>query len=179
MSKVGKKPITCTAAKLELNGNTISISGPKGKFLHELPKELKVNFDGKILQLEMIENTRESRMVMGLNRALLANKIKGVETGFEQKMIIVGLGFKAQVAGNKIVFSLGYTNKIEYTLPQEVTLDVDKSGQQLMFRSADKFMLGNVCDIVRSFRPPEPYKGTGIMRDGEVIIRKAGKTKSS
>lgn len=179
MSKVGKKPILCTSAKLELNGKKISITGPNGKFAHELPEELKAKFDGKVLQLEMVENTRKSRMLMGLNRALLANKVKGVETGFEQKVTIVGLGFKAQVTGSKVVLSLGYTNKIEYTLPSEVTLEVDKSGQQMLFKSSDKFMLGNVCDAIRSFRPPEPYKGTGIIRAGEVIIRKAGKTKSS
>jgi large subunit ribosomal protein L6 len=74
---------------------------------------------------------------------------------------------------------LGYTHKIEYELPKEVTLEVDKSGQILIFRSSDRFILGNVCDAVRSFRPPEPYKGTGIIRDGEVVLRKAGKTKSS
>ncbi|MBS1987690.1 50S ribosomal protein L6 [Candidatus Dependentiae bacterium] len=180
MSKIGRKPIAITTAKVEFSGNQVSIAGPKGKFLHEIPAaSLKISLEGKVLQLEMLENTRQNRMLMGLNRALLANKVKGVETGFEQKMTIVGLGFKALVTGNKVVLSLGYTNKIEYILPAEVTLEVDKSGQNLIFKSADKFILGNVCDAIRSFRPPEPYKGTGIVRDGEVVRRKAGKTKSS
>ncbi len=179
MSKVGRKPIAFTSAKIELKENLVSIVGPKGRFTHEFPDELRLKIQDKVLQFEMVENTRESRMLMGLHRALLANKVKGVEAGFEQKMTIVGLGFKALATGNKVTFSLGYTNKIDYTLPQEVTLELDKTGQQMIFRSFDKFILGNVCDAVRSFRPPEPYKGTGIIRQGEVIIRKAGKTKSS
>jgi large subunit ribosomal protein L6 len=118
-------------------------------------------------------------MVWGLHRALLANMIKGAETGFEQKMTIVGLGFKALLSGKKVTLTLGYTHKIDYELPEKVTLEVDKTGQMLTFRSSDKFILGNVCDAIRSFRPPEPYKGTGIIRAGEVVIRKAGKTKAS
>jgi len=114
-----------------------------------------------------------------MNRALLANKIKGVETGFEQKITIVGLGFKAQMAGQKLTLTLGYTHKIDYTVPKEVSIEIDKTGQLLTVRSSDKFMLGNVCDAIRSFRPPEPYKGTGVIREGEVIVRKAGKTKAT
>ncbi|MBM3892960.1 50S ribosomal protein L6 [Candidatus Dependentiae bacterium] len=81
--------------------------------------------------------------------------------------------------GKKLVLTLGYTHKVDYDMPDDVTVEIDKSGQNLVFRSADKFSLGNVCDAVRSFRPPEPYKGTGIMKEGEKIFRKAGKTKSS
>jgi large subunit ribosomal protein L6 len=100
----------------------------------------------------------------------------GVESGFEQKVNIVGLGYKAQLTGKKLVFSLGYSHKIDYDLPNDVTVDVDKTGQFLVFKSHDKSLLGGVCDDVRRFREPEPYKGTGIMRAEEVIIRKAGKT---
>jgi large subunit ribosomal protein L6 len=102
-----------------------------------------------------------------------------VEKGFELKLTIVGLGFKAVSTGTKVTLSLGYTHKIDYDLPVGVTLEIDKTGQILMLRSADKFLLGNAADAIRSFRPPEPYKGTGIIREGEVIFRKAGKTKSS
>jgi large subunit ribosomal protein L6 len=178
MSKIGRKPIPVTSAKVQIEGNLVTISGTKGTFKHELPFGVTLKHEGKELLVGVEHDTRRNRMVWGLHRALLANKIKGVETGFEQKLIIVGLGFKAQLAGRKITLTLGYTHKIDYELPDEVTLEIDKSGQQLMFRSADKFILGNVCDAIRSFRPPEPYKGTGIMRAGETIIRKAGKTKA-
>jgi large subunit ribosomal protein L6 len=118
-------------------------------------------------------------MLWGSHRALIANKVKGVETGFTQKITIVGLGFKAQQAGPKLTFTLGYTHKIDLNLPKDVTIEIDKTGQLLTLHSADKFKLGNMCDAISSLRPPEPYKGTGVIKEGTVIIRKAGKTKAS
>lgn len=177
MSKIGRKPIPFKTAKVEVTGNTIKISGGKTNFVHELPVGLTAKVLDKTLCVDSKEKDRQARVLWGLHRALLANKIKGVETGFEQKITIVGLGFKAQLAGKKMTLTLGYTHKIDYELPAEVTVEVDKTGQNLVVRSADKLLLGKVCNAVRSFRPPEPYKGTGIMKEGEVIIRKAGKTK--
>jgi large subunit ribosomal protein L6 len=178
MSKIGRKPITFTTAKIQVQGNVVTIAGQKVNFKHELPAGIVATLQDKTVRLSAEENTRQSRILWGLHRALIANKIKGAETGFEQKLTIVGLGFKAQAAGKKLTFTLGYTHKIDYELPNEVTVEIDKTGQLLMVRSADKFILGNVCDAIRSFRPPEPYKGTGIIRDGEVVLRKAGKTKA-
>jgi large subunit ribosomal protein L6 len=179
MSKIGKKAITITSAKVQIQGNLITISGPKGSFKHELPQGLSASLDGKNFFVTSEKKDRKDRVVWGTHRALLANKIKGVETGFEQKITIVGLGFKAQIAGQKLTLTLGYTHKIDYTMPKEVSIEIDKTGQLLTLRSNDKFMLGNVCDAIRSFRPPEPYKGTGVIREGEVIVRKAGKTKAT
>ncbi len=179
MSKIGRKPIQFSTAKIEINDNTIQIIGGKTSFVHELPTGLVAKIVEKTLCLDSQERSRKASMVWGLHRALLANKVKGVETGFEQKVTIVGLGYKALLAGKKMTLTLGYTHKIDYVLPTEVTVDIDKTGQNLVFKSADKFLLGEVCDTVRSFRPPEPYKGTGIIKQGEVIIRKAGKTKAS
>jgi large subunit ribosomal protein L6 len=178
MSKIGKKPIPFTSAKILVEGKKLKISGSKASFDHELPQNLNVVIDENFLIVSALENTRETRTLWGLHRALLANKIKGAETGFEQKLTIVGLGFKAALAGKKVTLTLGYTHKIDYELPNDVALEIDKTGQMLTFKSANKFSLGNVCDAIRSFRPPEPYKGTGIIREGEVIVRKAGKTKA-
>lgn len=177
MSKIGRKPIPFKTAKVEIKDNTIKIGSGKVNFVHELPVGLTAKVLDKTLRLDSQEKTRQASMLWGLHRALLANKIKGVETGFEQKIIIVGLGFKALLAGKKMTLTLGYTHKIDYELPVEVTVEIDKTGQNLVFKSADKLLLGKVCDTVRSFRPPEPYKGTGIIKEGEVIVRKAGKTK--
>jgi large subunit ribosomal protein L6 len=179
MSKIGRKPIPLSKVKVEVKNNKVSIVGAKAKFEHELPSCLSLKIDDKFCKLELAEDTRKNRILWGMNRAILANKIKGVEEGFEKKLQIVGLGFKAQLAGKKMILTLGYTHKIDYELPASVSVEIDKTGQQLTFKSADKFVLGNVCDTIRSFRPPEPYKGTGIIRDGEIIIRKAGKTKSA
>jgi large subunit ribosomal protein L6 len=114
-----------------------------------------------------------------MHRALLANKVKGAETGFEKKIKIVGLGYKAQLAGKKLTFSLGYSHKIDYELPEGVDVKLDKTGQNLVFSSSNKLLLGDVCSHIRKLRPPEPYKGTGIIVGDEVIIRKAGKTKAA
>lgn len=179
MSKIGRKPIPFKTAKIEVKDNTIKISSGKTNFVHELPAGLTAKITDKSLCLETKEKSRQAGMLWGLHRALLANKVKGAETGFEQKVTIVGLGFKAQLAGKKMTLTLGYTHKIDYELPAEVTVDIDKTGQNLVFKSSDKLLLGSVCDVVRSFRPPEPYKGTGIIKEGEVIVRKAGKTKAS
>lgn len=179
MSKIGRKPIALSVATVQMSGRTVQINGPKLKVTHELPEELVLTQDGKALTLSIKENNRKNRMLWGLHRALLANKVQGVEKGFQQVVKIVGLGFKAQQAGKKLVFSLGYSHKIDYTLPENVDVEVDKTGQILILKSADKFSLGNACDAIRSLRPPEPYKGTGIQLEGEVIIRKAGKTKAA
>jgi large subunit ribosomal protein L6 len=179
MSKVGRKPILFTSAKVVVEGGKIIIQGQKEKFEHDLPDVITAKLEEKSLKLEINRDNRINRMLWGLHRALIANKITGVEKGFEKKISIIGLGYKAVVSGKKLVFTLGYTNKIDYELPEGVTVNIDKSGQQLLFKSADKFLLGNVCDRVRSLRSPEPYKGTGIIRENDVVMRKAGKTKGA
>jgi len=179
MSKIGKKAITLTSAKVQVQGNKVTIAGQKTTFAHELPAELSASIEGKELLIKAANPTRKNRILWGLHRALIANKVKGVETGFEQKITIVGLGFKAQMAGRKMTLTLGYTHKIDYEIPVEVGIELDKTGQIIIAKSADKYLLGTVCDTIRSFRPPEPYKGTGIIREGETVIRKAGKTKAA
>lgn len=179
MSKIGKKAIALTSAKIQVQGNRVTVSGAKASFEHTLPVGIVAKVDGKNLSVISEKKDRRARMLWGLHRALLANAVKGVETGFEQKITIVGLGFKAQQTGKKVTFTLGFTHKIDLEIPSEVTIEIDKTGQQLVLRSANKFVLGNTVDAIRSLRPPEPYKGTGIVKEGEVIIRKAGKTKAA
>lgn len=177
MSKIGRKPIPFSSAKVVVDGKTVKVDGSKAKFVHELPEEIDAKVDGNELVLTVKNaDSRDERMKWGLHRALLANKVKGAESGFEMGIKIVGLGYKAQLSGKKLVFSLGYSHKIEYPLPDGVTIDIDRTGQQLTVKSHDKALLGDVCDKIKSFRTPEPYKGTGIMRADEHIVRKAGKT---
>jgi len=177
MSKIGRKPIKFSSAKIKIDGNKIMIDGAKNKFTHELPEEISAKVEDSNLVLTVGDNTRAARMKWGLHRALLANKVKGVESGFEQGVKIIGLGYRAKLSGKKLVFSLGYSHKIDYTLPEGVTVEIDKkTGQQLLFKSHDKCLLGSVCDDVKRFRRPEPYKGKGIIRADETIRRKAGKT---
>jgi large subunit ribosomal protein L6 len=180
MSKIGRKPIKISSTvKVEIKDKNVLINGPKLKITHELPDVIKASLKDGFLSLSPEKDSRENRILWGLHRALLANKIKGLETGFEKKIKIVGLGFKAQLAGKKLTFSLGYSHKIDYELPAGVDVEIDKTGQLMTFKASDKLLLGNVCDAIRAFRPPEPYKGTGIIIEGEVIIRKSGKTKAA
>ncbi|MBU4270032.1 50S ribosomal protein L6 [Candidatus Dependentiae bacterium] len=179
MSKIGRKPIELLAAKIELKGQELIISGSKAKFTHVLPNILSAKIEDGYLYINLLKDSNENRAVWGLNRALVANKIFGCQKLFEKKVTIVGLGFKAQLSGKKMTLTLGYSHKIDYVIPNDVEVDIDKTGQLLVFKSTDKLSLGNVCDKIKSFRFPEPYKGTGIIVEGDILIRKAGKAKAS
>lgn len=181
MSKIGRKPIDIGSAKVEVKGQEVHYSGKRETGVYVLPKSMSATLDGKMLSLTFDKNEKNSDInrIWGLNRALLANKIKGCQQDFEKTVIITGLGYKAAVSGNKVVFSLGFSHKIDFMLPKDVTLEVDKTGQRLVFRSPNKELMGQVCSQVRALRPPEPYKGTGIKLETEVIARKAGKTKAA
>lgn len=181
MSKIGRKPIDIGSAKVEIKGNEIHFSGKNGSSVFVLPEGMTATLNDKLLSLSFDKNNKNSDVnrIWGLTRALLANKIKGCQQSFERVVQINGLGFKAAVSGSKVVFSLGFSHKIDFNLPKDVTLEVDKTGQRLVFRSPDKELMGLVCSQVRALRPPEPYKGTGIKFETEVIARKAGKTKAA
>lgn len=181
MSKIGRKPIDIGSAKVEIKGQEIHYSGKKGSGTYVLPEGMHAKLDGKMLSLSFdgSQKSADINRIWGLHRALLANRIKGIQQDFEKVMQINGLGFKAAVSGNKVVFSLGFSHKIDFVLPKEVSLEVDKTGQRLVFRSPDKELMGQVCSQVRALRPPEPYKGTGVKLETEVIARKAGKTKAA
>jgi large subunit ribosomal protein L6 len=179
MSKIGRKLIKVTSANIDIKNNIVSLKGPNGTATHEYPACLDLVYEDGNLQFGVKENTRQNRMVWGLHRALLANKVTGVEQGFKQDIQIVGLGYKAQASGKKIVFKLGYSHDVDFELPDGVKVDIAKSGQTLTVSSPDKFLLGNVCDGICALKRPEPYKGTGIMKAGEKVRRKAGKAKSA
>lgn len=178
MSKIGRKPIDIDNVTVEIKGQDVHFKGPNASGVYVVSDLLKPELDGKQLVLRPAKKTRELNSVWGLNRALLANKIKGANQGFTKELIITGLGFKAAMTGNKVVFSLGYSHKIDFELPKNVSLEIDKTGQKLTFKSPDKELVGFVCSQVKAFRVPEPYKGTGIKLSTETIFRKAGKTKA-
>ncbi|MBA3751984.1 50S ribosomal protein L6 [Candidatus Dependentiae bacterium] len=184
MSKIGKKPIPLEGVKVEIKGQEVHYTGKRSSGVHELDPLLVVEVKDNNLYITPVVNTNNSRRVWGLHRALLSNKIVGAHTGFKKQLRIVGLGYKAVATGSKIQFSLGYSHKggykdkSDFELPQDVTIEIDKSGQMLTFESFNKDLLGQVCSDVRALRPPEPYKGTGIQYVTETIIRKAGKAKS-
>ena len=179
MSKIGRKPIDINNAQVEVKGQEIIMKGKKGTITHILPTSLKAELTDKALHITLKEKSSDVKALWGLHRALLANSIKGISEGFEQKVIINGLGFKAAVSGNKVVFSLGYSHKKELPIPQGITVEIDKSGQNITLKGIDRESVGFFASKICALRPVEPYKATGIKVEGEIVLRKAGKTKSA
>jgi len=182
MSKIGRKPINLADVQVTVKNNEIQYKGKNHSGVYYLPADLQARVvEGKLF-IEPKTGARETGRsvtsnVWGLHRALIANALQGAAQNFERRVEINGLGFKAAVTGEKVQFTLGYTHKIMVDLPKEVKLVVDKTGQKLTFTSFDKAKLGQICAFVRSLRPPEPYKGTGIKYAEEIIRKKAGKAK--
>jgi large subunit ribosomal protein L6 len=175
MSRVGRKPVPLPAGvTITLKDGTIAVKGPKGELKRPLPEGVTVT-----LEKTQVLVTRESdegpiRARHGLVRALVNNMVEGVTKGFERKLEINGVGYKAEVAGDKLNMALGFSHPIAYVLPKGVTAKVEKNIVTLA--GSDRELLGQTAAKVRSFRPPEPYKGKGVKYLEEVIKRKVGKT---
>jgi len=180
MSKIGRKAIELGNVKIAIEGQLVKYEGARATGEYKVPVELMIQKKDNELYLVPAQEGRDINRIWGLHRALLANCIKGAATGFTKQIEIVGLGYKAITgAGNKVTFSLGYSHKIEFPLPDGVSLTTDKTGQLLTLVSSDRELLGSVCGKIKELRKIEPYKGTGIKLVGEFVMRKAGKTKSA
>jgi large subunit ribosomal protein L6 len=175
MSKIGRKPISTKDVQIEVKGSDVHYKGPQSQGIHALPECLKIELNDKELILLCDDRTSDNKRLWGLNRALLSNKIEGARKLFEQGIVITGLGYKGQLSGNKITFSLGFSHKIDFSLPEGITVDIDKSGQKLTVKGVDREKVGFVSSKIRALRAPEPYKGTGIKWANEQIFRKVGK----
>ena len=181
MSKIGRKPIELGSVQVDVKGNEIHYKGKTSSGVHIVPEclEVQLSEDKKSLVLLCKDLTRENKTLWGLHRALLANKFIGADTGFIRELKINGLGYKGILSGNKITFSLGYSHKIDFPLPEGISVEIDKTGQNLKIKGSEKEKVGLVASKIRALRPPEPYKGTGVKFLDETILRKAGKTKSA
>ncbi len=183
MSKIGRKPIDISGVTVDLKGQEVHSKGPKASGVYFIPESLAVAIEGDTLLLTPSERAsslkkREINREWGMHRALLSNVISGAKKEFEKIVEIVGLGYKAAVSGNKIVFSLGYSHKIDFPIPtKKITVSVDKTGQKLTISSPDRELLGQVCSDICALRRPEPYKGTGVKLSTDYIVRKAVKGK--
>jgi len=180
MSKIGRRPIGVNNVDITIDGQNVSYKGKLDSGVYTLPAGIKAELvDGGKVKLGSTLDPKDGNRIWGLHRALLANKLIGASTGFVQNIKIVGLGYKGVLKGKGVEFSLGFSHKIDYELPKGITIEIDKTGQNLAVKGSDKELVGSVCSHIRAMRPPEPYKGTGVIVAGEVILRKAGKTKSS
>lgn len=179
MSRIGIQPISVpNGVTIELNGNHIKVKGPKGELERDLHPNMKVEFADNVITVSRPNDSKENKSLHGLTRSLIANMVEGVEKGYQKKLEIVGVGYRATVSGSKITLNLGFSHPIEFTA-DGVTFELDEKNKGLITVSGiDKEQVGQAAAKVRSYRPPEPYKGKGIKYIDEYIIRKAGKAAS-
>jgi large subunit ribosomal protein L6 len=176
MSRVGKKLIAVPSGVKVQVGETLKVQGPKGTLEVPVPAGIRVQQnDGK---LELIRDSDEYAALHGLTRALLANAVQGVSTGFTRELDIVGIGYRAELKGRIATFVLGYSHPIEVLLPEGVDLKIDKQ-THLVLSGHDKQMIGQVAANIRALRKPDPYKNKGVRYTGEVLKKKVGKSGAS
>jgi large subunit ribosomal protein L6 len=176
MSRIGKAPIPIPdKVNITLSGLAVTVKGPKGELSRTLPDGVAVSQQENTLVVTPSNGSRRSRERHGLCRTLVANMVEGVSQGFTRKLEIIGVGYRAQVQGRKLVVSAGYSHPVEVNPPEGVSFTVEGT-TQVMVSGADKELVGNEAAKIRAIRPPEPYKGKGIKYAGERILRKAGKT---
>ncbi len=185
MSRIGKLPIKLEAkVKATVAGDKVNFEGPKGKMSVKLPPGLTVQVKDGVLTVGRPDDSRQARSLHGLGRSILNNAARGVATGWERKLDIRGVGFRAEVKGKQVHFALGFSHPIIFNLPEGVTAEVDKVARTedalptvgLTLRSVDREVLGATAVKIRALRPPEPYKGKGIKYVEERVRRKEGKT---
>jgi len=175
MSRVGKKPISIPDnAKISYDNRVITVQGEKGTLKRTVHPDVDLKIEDKILSVTLDQETRINKALQGLTRSLIANMITGVSKGFDRQLEINGIGYRAELKGESIVFNLGYSHPINFDLPDGVSATVDKTIVKLA--GIDKELLGHTAAAIRRLRPPEPYKGKGIKYVEERIQRKAGKT---
>ncbi len=177
MSRIGKKPVDLpTGVEVKVSAdNVVTVKGPKGELSQEINKLIKVEVNDGVLTVTRANDDKPVRAVHGLSRALINNMVLGVSQGFEKKMQLIGVGYKAEKKGKTLVLNLGYSHPIEMTDPEGITTEVP-SATEVVVKGYDKALVGNYAANIRKWRKPEPYKGKGIRYEGEYVRRKEGKT---
>jgi len=175
MSRIGKVPVDIPeGVKVAIEGSTVSVIGPKGSLQLDLRPEIDVSIEGDRVVVRKKGESRAARELYGLSRTLISNMVEGVSKGFEKKLEIVGVGYRAAVEGSTLNLALGYSHPIHYNLPGGISAKVENQ-TQVTISGIDKQLVGQVAAEIRAFRKPEPYKGKGVKYADEVIKRKAGK----
>jgi len=176
MSRIGKLPIPLVpGVKVTIGTDLVTVQGPKGALTQALPPGITAEAEGERLLVKRKDDTKRMKALHGLSRALLANAVNGVTKGFTRELEIQGVGYRAQVAGKAVNFSLGYTHPIAFPIPEGIQIVVDRQ-TKITVSGADRQMVGQVAAKIRALRPPDVYKGKGIRYVGEVVRKKAGKT---
>lgn len=175
MSRVGNVPVPIPAGvTVEINGQQVVTKGPLGELSQQFRPQIKIEVSDQQVVVSRKKEDRVSRSLHGLTRSLIANMVEGVEKGWQKRLELVGVGFRAQAAGDKLTLSVGYSHPVEIKAPEGIKFAVEDN-TKIMISGADKELVGQIAAKVRSVRPPEPYKGKGIRYSGEYVKRKAGK----
>ena len=177
MSRVGKKPIEVPANVTVTvgEGNLVTVKGPKGELVRQFNQDMKIELEGNILTVVRPSESKEHRTVHGTTRALLANMVTGVSEGFTRGLELIGVGYRAQLQGKKLVLNVGYSHPVEFTPEEGLEIEVP-SNTKVIVKGISKERVGALASNIRDVRPPEPYKGKGIRYEGEFVRRKEGKT---
>ena len=176
MSRIGKKPVEIKkGVTVEIKDGIIKVKGPKGELTQPYDQRIKITIENNQVILSRDSDEKEVRALHGLYRALIQNMIVGVTEGYTKKLEIVGVGYRAEWKGRGLQLALGYSHPIFFIPPKDVKVEVP-APTNIVVSGIDKQLVGQIAAKIRSFRPPEPYKGKGIKYEGEQIIRKAGKT---
>jgi large subunit ribosomal protein L6 len=177
MSRIGKRPVAVPSGiTANIEGQTVKVKGPKGALSAVLPDDVTVKLDGSQIKVDPRSQTKRARSQWGTSRTLVANLIAGVTKGFEQRLEINGVGYRAAVQGKNLQLALGYSHDVVYPIPEGITIATPKP-VEIVITGIDRQKVGQVAAEIREFRPPEPYKGKGVKYATERIFRKEGKKK--
>lgn len=180
MSRVGKAPVVIPdKTKVDISGKHIKIAGPKGTLERDIHPDMTMAVDGSSVVVTRPSDQKKHRALHGLTRALIANMVEGVSEGFQRDLKIIGVGYRAEIKGKKLVLYLGYSHPILFEAPEGVGLEVIPKENKIIVKGIDKELVGLTAAKIRSFRKPEPYKGKGIRYENEQVQIKAGKTAGS
>lgn len=177
MSRIGKKTITVPkGVTVTLNGQDVTVKGPKGERSWTVADEVEIKQEGDELSLTPTSETQRAKAMWGLSRTLVANMVTGVTDGFEKTLELVGVGYRAAMKGNALSLQLGFSHDVDVTPPEGITFVVPKQ-TEIKISGNDKQAVGEIAAVIRKMRPPEPYKGKGVRYQGEFVRRKEGKKK--
>ena len=175
MSRIGRKPIEIPqGVQIEINGNTVKVSGPKGKLTQIVHPDMKLSIDGNLVKVDRPSDEKEHRSLHGLTRSLINNMVQGVTAGFSKSLDINGVGYRAAKQGKNLVLTIGYSHPVELVPLEGIEFEVP-APTKIIVKGVDKQVVGQMAAQVRAVREPEPYKGKGIKYENEFIRRKAGK----
>ena len=175
MSRIGKMPVTVpSGVSIDIDGRSVKVKGPKGELNRDFHERVSIKLDEGDAVVERVDDSRESRALHGLSRALLANMVEGVSEGFKKELEVVGVGYRAALKGRDLEMQLGFSHPVSFAAPEGITFEVPEA-TKIVITGIDKELVGQVAANIRKIRPPEPYKGKGVRYSGEHIRRKAGK----